>query len=501
MDGHPNQKHLKSHSLDMPLSTSMVTRPTLQDVLEEAILSVERDVWDNEMQGLSEEQHSRMSEEDMEKLDRTFATEPITRISRILETLPRLRELLNQSYQAYELPEYVMVEINGAAEAQSDHIVQSLTDIETTGQDDHRAENTDRPASPTFVSQAQLPPRLLEMHRDQKNRPPNTQVTHFTTSTGTTGETVRNRTDEFQSEHDFHEKDDPHMEWKEEEAVANFLQKLERADPELAREVMYWHEPTTEPSKLSWVRGTPQDRKEKLTTLFRTTTEMAEEVDAPEMDQLVHGVQQAITHPLKERVKDLTHPDRRMTAAFEPDKHSHMMDVVRRHLSHQMSSLQENLKEYLSRAQPWQIDEQDKFEIVETNLQAMIQIERDIDLAQNGHKPDSMPLDLQREFDAVTDSRTQILHFNFKAFMTDRYRNGADPDNIHNNNYLEVTHWEQFKEDFQEFTQNHLPGDTHRLALEIAIASTVQTRENLFGLSDPGNNEEYITAMTTKPQP
>ncbi len=79
------------------------------------------------MQGLSEEQHSRMSEEDMEKLDRTFATEPITQISRILETIPRLRELLNESYHAYELPEYVMIQIDGALEAQSDSIVDSLT--------------------------------------------------------------------------------------------------------------------------------------------------------------------------------------------------------------------------------------------------------------------------------------------------------------------------------------------------------------------------------------
>ena len=82
------------------------------------------------MQGLSEEQHSRMSEEDMEKLDRTFATEPITRISRILEEIPRLRELLDDSYHAYELPEYVMVETNGAEQEQSDQIVDNLTDSE-----------------------------------------------------------------------------------------------------------------------------------------------------------------------------------------------------------------------------------------------------------------------------------------------------------------------------------------------------------------------------------
>ena len=309
---------------------------------------------------------------------------------------------------------------------------------------------------------------------------------------------MKTPTDDFQTQHDLQDREDPSAEWKEEVAVANFIRHLGRADSELADEVMYLTEPAT---RLSWARGTPQDRKEKLTTLFRTTTEMAEEVDPPEMDHLVHAVRQAITYPLKESVKDLTHPDRRMTAAFESDKHSQMIDMVGRHLTHQMSTLQDNLNEYLSRAQPWQIDEQDKFEIVETNLQAIIQIERDIELAQNGYKPDSMALDLQREFDSVTDSRTQILHFDFKAFMTDRYQNGADPDNIHNNNYLEVIHWEQFKEDFQEFSQSHLPGDTHRLALEIAMVSTIQTRETMFGLTDPTNNEEYVKAMTIRSQP
>ncbi len=309
---------------------------------------------------------------------------------------------------------------------------------------------------------------------------------------------MKTPTDDFRTQHDLQDKEDPSEEWKEEVAVANFIRHLGQADSKLAREVQHLSEPAT---SLSWARGTPQDRKEKLTTLFRTTTEMAKEVDAPEMAHLVHAVQQAITYPLKESVKDLTHPDRRMTAAFEPGKHSQMIDVVRRHLSHQMSTLQDNLTEYLSRAEPSQIDEQDKFEIVETNLQAMIQIERDIDLAQHGHKPDSMALDLQREFDSVTDSRTQTLHFDFKAFMTDRYQHGTDPDNIHNNNYLQVIHWEQFKEDFQEFTQSHLPGDTHRLALEIAMVSTIQTRETMFGLTDPTDNEEYVKAMTTKPQP
>ena len=305
-------------------------------------------------------------------------------------------------------------------------------------------------------------------------------------------------TDDFRTQHDHQDREDPSEEWKEEVAVAAFIRHLGQADSELADEVMFLTEPAT---RLSWARGTPQDRKEKLTTLFRTTTEMAEEVDPPEMAYLVHAVRQAITYPLQESIKDLTHPDRRMTAAFEPDNHSQMVDVVQRHLSHQMSTLQDNLTEYLSRAEPSQIDEQDKFEIVETNLQAMIQIERTIELAKNGHKPDSMTLDLQREFDSVTDSRTQILHFDFKEFMTDRYQNGPDPDNIHNNNYLEVIHWEQFKEDFQEFTQSHLPGDTHRLALEIAMVSTIQTRETMFGLTDPTNNEEYVKAMTIRSQP
>ena len=66
----------------------------------------------------------------MEELEGTFATEPITKISRIPEEIPRLHELLNESYHTYKLPEYVMVQIDGAAQEHSDQIIDNLTDSE-----------------------------------------------------------------------------------------------------------------------------------------------------------------------------------------------------------------------------------------------------------------------------------------------------------------------------------------------------------------------------------
>ncbi len=140
---------------------------------------------------------------------------------------------------------------------------------------------------------------------------------------------------------------------------------------------------------------------------------------------------------------------------------------------------------------------------METNLLSIMEIERDLDQAAAGHKPEAMPATLREQFDAAADARTQALHHEFRAYMADRYSGSDNPEHVHRDNYAAVTGWEQFKEDFQEFTENHLPGDAHRLATDLAITATAETRQVLFGLTpaDTAAHERYIKEITTRGHP
>ena len=110
-----------------PPDASLVPWPRLDDVLDQVILDLERDLWNREFQDLQEEELDALEERNPDE-----ATRPITPAHAVLESVPRLENLLTQALTSFEMPGFVHNAIEHGFDGAVGQVSQGLTPEETT---------------------------------------------------------------------------------------------------------------------------------------------------------------------------------------------------------------------------------------------------------------------------------------------------------------------------------------------------------------------------------
>ena len=84
----------------LPLDTPMIHWPRLGDVLDEVMHNIERNVWDQEFENRAD------LTDDLKDREPDSMSRCLTDLETILETAPRLREVLDEARCSYEIPDH-----------------------------------------------------------------------------------------------------------------------------------------------------------------------------------------------------------------------------------------------------------------------------------------------------------------------------------------------------------------------------------------------------------
>ena len=113
----------------LPLDTHMLHWPHLSDLLDGTILSIERDVW-------LEHFEDQDDPGDAEERNPNDNSECITLHEHVTEAVPRIRELLDQAYYRFDLPDYIMTMIENHFEGSIEWVIGELTPEERSQLDE-----------------------------------------------------------------------------------------------------------------------------------------------------------------------------------------------------------------------------------------------------------------------------------------------------------------------------------------------------------------------------
>ena len=113
----------------LPLNTHMVSWPSLESLLDGVIQSVEKDVWQEHFE-------DQPPDDELDERNPNDATECITPLKRVTEAIPRIRDLLNEAYYRFDLPDYIMTMIENHFEGSIEWVIGELTPEERSQLDE-----------------------------------------------------------------------------------------------------------------------------------------------------------------------------------------------------------------------------------------------------------------------------------------------------------------------------------------------------------------------------
>ena len=108
----------------LPLNTPMVHWPRLQDVLDEVMHNVERNVWNEEF-----EEEDNLDEGTLDR-EPDSMSRAITPPEQALRSVPRLHTVLDEALRAYELPDHAWNILEHAFQGSVNLVEQALTEQE-----------------------------------------------------------------------------------------------------------------------------------------------------------------------------------------------------------------------------------------------------------------------------------------------------------------------------------------------------------------------------------
>ena len=108
----------------LPLDTPMIHWPRLGDVLDEVMHNIERNVWDQEFENRAD------LTDDLKDREPDSMSRCLTDLETILETAPRLREVLDEARCSYEIPDHAWNILEHALEGSVQLMENAITDEE-----------------------------------------------------------------------------------------------------------------------------------------------------------------------------------------------------------------------------------------------------------------------------------------------------------------------------------------------------------------------------------